>query len=83
MEDRLMLSGVNLALVHDLAEVEPVREEMRQRPHAEPDAAAHAAIESGNSLGPNAASLRRKAVSVSKTLSMSQSTISWGCGAGG
>src|ERR1700733_579841 len=32
VEDRLMLSRVNLGPVHDLADVEPVLEQMRQRP---------------------------------------------------
>src|SRR5258708_4979368 len=35
VEDRLMLSGVNLAPVHYLAEVEPVLEEVRHRADAE------------------------------------------------
>jgi hypothetical protein len=48
-----MLSDWNLAPVHHLAEVEPVLEEVRERPDTEADAAAHAAIEPGNSLGEN------------------------------
>jgi hypothetical protein len=39
VEDRLMFSLVNLAPVHDLADVEPVLEQMRQRPAPEADAA--------------------------------------------
>src|SRR5258708_4579485 len=55
IEDRLMLSGVNLAPVHHLAEVEPVLEEVCEGADAEPDAAAHAAVEPGNRLGADAA----------------------------
>ncbi len=50
-----MLPGMHLAPVHHLADVEPVLEEMRQRADAEADAAAHTAIEPGNSLGADAA----------------------------
>ncbi len=46
---------VNPTAVHDLADVEPVLEQMRQRTDAEADAATHAAIEPDSRLGPDAA----------------------------
>src|SRR5262252_1201149 len=55
IENRLVFSGVDLSLVHDLADVEPVLEKMRQRADTEADAAAHTAIEPGNRLGADAA----------------------------
>src|ERR1700674_4839117 len=55
IEDRLMLSGVNPAAVHDLADVEPILEQMRQRTDAEADAATHAAIQPDSRLGPDTA----------------------------
>ena len=42
-EDRLMLAAMHLASIDDLADVEPVLEQMGKRSHAEADAAASAA----------------------------------------
>jgi hypothetical protein len=57
VKDWLMLPGVSLAPIHDLADVESVLEEMPERADAEADAAPHTAIESGNRLGADAAAL--------------------------
>jgi hypothetical protein len=43
-EDRLMLAAMHLASIDDLADVEPVLEQMCQRSHAEANATAPAAI---------------------------------------
>ena len=41
---------MNLAPIDDLADVEPVLEQMGERAHAEADAAAHAAIREATAL---------------------------------
>src|ERR1700730_3488098 len=53
-EDRLMLAAMHLASIDDLADVEPVLEQMGQRSDAKADAAAPAAIATAIDLGPNA-----------------------------
>ena len=49
-----MLAAMHLAPIGDLADVEPVLEEMGERSHAEADAAAPAAIATAIGLGPDA-----------------------------
>jgi hypothetical protein len=51
-EDRLMLAAMHLASIDDLADVEPVLEQMGKRSDAEADAAAPAAIAAAIDLGP-------------------------------
>src|SRR6202040_2209505 len=51
-EDRLMLAAMHLTPIGDLADVEPVLEQMGKGTHAEADAAAPAAIATAIELGP-------------------------------
>src|SRR6202035_149226 len=53
-EYRLMLAAMHLTPIGDLAEVEPVLEQMGERSHAEADTAAIAAIATAIELGPDA-----------------------------
>src|SRR6202045_3756529 len=52
-EDRLMLAAMHLASIDDLADVEPVLEQMGKRSDAEADAAPPAAIATAIDLGPD------------------------------
>src|SRR5262245_8656927 len=58
-EDRLMLAAIHLTPVIDLADVEPVLEEMSERSHAEADPAALLAITVAIDLGPDAPPIER------------------------
>src|SRR5437660_4778688 len=49
-----MLAAMHLASIDDLADVEPVLEQMGKRSHAEADASAPAAIATAIDLGPDA-----------------------------
>jgi hypothetical protein len=49
-----MLAGMHLASIDDLADVEPVLEQMGKRSHAEADTAAAAAVATAIDLGPDA-----------------------------
>src|SRR3984893_13806641 len=53
-EDRRMLAAMHLTPIGDLADVEPVLEQMGKRSDAEADAAAPAAIATAIDLGPDA-----------------------------
>src|ERR1700730_9019965 len=52
-EDRRMLAAMHLASIDDLADVDPVLEQMGKRSHAEADAAAPVAIATAIDLGPD------------------------------
>src|SRR3984893_16991391 len=52
--DLIVLAAMHLAPIGDLAEVEPVLEQMGERSHAEADTAAPAAIATAIDLGPDA-----------------------------
>ena len=58
-----MLAAINLTPVMDLADLEPVLEQMGKRPHAKADAAGSAAIPAPIDLRPDAppVELRNKA----------------------
>ena len=49
-----MLAPMHLSSIGNLADVEPVLEEMRKRPHAKADTAALAAVAAAIDLGPHA-----------------------------
>jgi hypothetical protein len=53
-KDRFMLAAMHLASIDDLADVEPVLEQMGKRSDAVPDAAAPAAIATATEFGPDA-----------------------------
>src|SRR5215475_5742844 len=55
VKDRLMLPAMHLAPIGDLADVEPVLEQMGEWAHAEKDTAPHAVISTAIGLGPDAA----------------------------
>jgi hypothetical protein len=70
-KDRLMLAPMHLSSIGDLADVEPVLEEMGKRPHAKADTAALAAVAAAIDLGPDAPPVDEK-----RTVRASQGFVS-------